>query len=54
MEDAAGRCASSHVLATGEAHSVRDFVQMAGQYLDMNIEFEGEEDQVGIDTVTET
>lgn len=44
---------TSYVLATGEAHSVKDFVQMAGQCLDMNIEFEGEgEDQVGIDTVT--
>lgn len=42
-----------YVIATGEAHSVREFVEEAAKVLDMNIEWKGKGvDEVGIDTVT--
>jgi GDPmannose 4,6-dehydratase len=41
------------VIATGQQHSVRDFVTAAGSLLDMKIGWEGEGvDEVGIDTAT--
>lgn len=42
-----------YVLATNESHSVREFVQIAGNLLDMNIEWEGEGlNEKGIDRNT--
>jgi len=41
------------VIATGEQHSVRDFVVLAGNKLGMNIRWQGKDtDEVGIDTKT--
>jgi len=41
------------VIATGETHSVREFVQEAGKYLDMEIEWQGEGlDEKGVDKKT--
>jgi GDPmannose 4,6-dehydratase len=41
------------VIATGEQHSVRDFVQRASQRLDMNIEWRGKGvEETGVDTKT--
>ncbi len=34
--------AKDYVIATGEQHSVRDFVDMAGGFLDMKITWDGE------------
>jgi GDPmannose 4,6-dehydratase len=34
--------ARDYVIATGEQHSVREFVQLAASFLDMEIEFQGE------------
>ncbi|MBT4594856.1 GDP-mannose 4,6-dehydratase [bacterium] len=43
--------ADDYVLASGEMHSVRDFVNCACKALDINIEWEGTgQDEVGIDT----
>ena len=45
--------ADDFVIATGKSHSVREFVEMAGRYIDMEIEWEGEGvDEVGIDRKT--
>ena len=42
-----------YVIATGEQHSVREFVEKAGKYFGMDIVWEGTGlDEVGIDTVT--
>jgi len=42
------------VIATGEQHSVREFVTKAGSHLGMNIEWTGKgEDEIGTDTVSE-
>ena len=42
-----------YVIATGEQHSVREFIQTAGAKLDMQIEWRGEGvDEVGIDQAT--
>lgn len=39
-----------YVIATGEHHSVREFVEIAGQYFNLDIRWEGDgEDTVGID-----
>ncbi|HEX2584180.1 MAG TPA: GDP-mannose 4,6-dehydratase [Steroidobacteraceae bacterium] len=41
------------VIATGEQHSVRDFVMLAGSKLGMNIRWQGKgADEVGIDAIT--
>jgi GDPmannose 4,6-dehydratase len=41
------------VIATGETHSVRHFIDIASKYFDMNIEWQGEGlDEIGIDTNT--
>jgi GDPmannose 4,6-dehydratase len=43
----------NYVIATGETHSVREFVQLAGEYLGMDIYFEGSGvNEVGIDANT--
>lgn len=40
-----------YVIATGETHSVREFVEECAQHLDMNIEWRGEGlEEVGVDT----
>jgi GDPmannose 4,6-dehydratase len=45
--------AEDFVIATGEQHSVREFVQLAGAELGMNIEWRGKGvEEQGIDTVT--
>ena len=45
--------ADDFVIATGKSHSVRQFVEMAGRYIDMEIAWEGEGvDEVGIDRKT--
>ena len=42
-----------YVIATGEQHSVREFVTLAGENLGMRIEWQGNaESEVGIDSVT--
>lgn len=42
-----------YVIATGEQHSVREFLEKAGKYFGMNIVWHGEGiDEVGIDTIT--
>jgi GDPmannose 4,6-dehydratase len=42
-----------YVIATGEAHSIREFIEIAFSELDMNIEWSGKEvDEKGIDTRT--
>lgn len=42
-----------YVIATGEQHSVREFVEIAAKYFDMNIVWQGDGvDEVGIDTKT--
>lgn len=44
--------ADDYVLATGKTHSIREFVDLAAQYLGMNIVWEGEgEKSIGIDRV---
>jgi len=41
------------VIATGETHSVRHFIDIASKHFDMNIEWQGEGlDEIGIDTNT--
>lgn len=41
------------VIATGETHSVREFIDIASKYFGMNIEWSGEGlDEIGIDTNT--
>src|SRR6185369_6953958 len=41
------------VIATGEQHSVREFVALAGEQLDMHIEWRGKGvDEQGVDTKT--
>lgn len=42
-----------YVIATGEQHSVREFVEIAANYFGMNIVWQGDGiDEVGIDTIT--
>ena len=42
-----------YVLATGETHSIRDFARLAGEYLNMDLVWEGEGiDEKGIDRKT--
>jgi GDPmannose 4,6-dehydratase len=42
-----------YVIATGETHTVREFIEKSFSVLDMKIEWEGEgEDTVGIDRVS--
>ena len=42
-----------YVIASGEQHSVREFVERAGRLLDMDIQWQGEGvDEVGIDATT--
>ncbi len=42
--------ARDYVISTGEQHSVRDFVRLAGSFLDMAIEFHGEgAEEQGVD-----
>jgi GDPmannose 4,6-dehydratase len=46
------RC-DDYVLATGETHSVKEFVEEAGRYVDMDIEWQGKgEQEIGIDRTT--
>ena len=45
--------AKDYVIATGEQHSVREFVQVAGKALGMNIEWHGKGlEEQGVDTVS--
>ena len=45
--------ADDFVIATGEQRSVREFVESAGKYCDMRIEWHGRDDaETGIDSVT--
>lgn len=42
-----------YVISTGEQHSVREFVEKAGDYFGMEIEWQGEGlDEVGVDTIS--
>lgn len=42
-----------YVISTGEQHSVREFVELAGDHFGMNIAWQGEGlDEVGIDTIS--
>ena len=42
-----------YVISTGEQHSVREFVEKAGDHFGMNIVWQGEGlDEIGIDTVS--
>jgi GDPmannose 4,6-dehydratase len=45
--------ADDYVIATGEEHSVREFVERCAPYFNMNIAWHGEgNNEVGIDTFT--
>lgn len=45
--------ADDYVLATGELHSVREFVELTGKELGMNIKWEGKDlNEKGVDTIT--
>lgn len=45
--------ADDYVISTGEQHSVREFVELAGDHFGMNIVWQGEGlDEIGIDTIS--
>jgi GDPmannose 4,6-dehydratase len=45
--------ADDYVLATGQTHTVKEFIEVAGQYMGMDIVWEGEaEKTIGIDKKT--
>jgi GDPmannose 4,6-dehydratase len=50
MADAAAGCAEDYVIATGEQHSVREFIERSAGHMDMRIEWRGSGiDEQGVD-----